>query len=230
MADKGIRVADDAGGESVACVDARNNDDGGNPRLLQLAANVTSPATPQSIASGTPIRTISLSDDYGDGLNLHGDYIVAAVRGAVLDVSDADSFVVYATVEQYDTGEVIYPMLTPIIFNEASPREVCALLHPTLLRPVSWVEAQPDEMEYVVHYYDGETRYIYPTVAEIYPSCGAKYIGFHVQTYDLNTAVIRIYAYKLTGSLPFTGVPQAFHTEGIGNQFSGFPGGAGGGK
>ncbi len=151
MADKGILVNDQTGGESIACVDLRNQDDGSNDRVVQLVSPVTSPATLPAY-SATALRTIQFGDYEGGGTATNGDsYTVGG--GAVdltntdfLDVTDCSCFMLYGvldiasitdtnvagdgdSVEVDDNRILITPVLYPVTGTAAATP-----LHTALLR------------------------------------------------------------------------------------------------
>ena len=112
MAEKGILITDQTGGESVALRDAFEQDDGSNARVIQRIDNavdhITSPM-------GTAIRTgIQDSDNY------QVDQFPAQLTGGLITCGDKSKLVV--TVEFKDQGTSQSTTIIPIVYdNEASP-------------------------------------------------------------------------------------------------------------
>ena len=152
MADKGIVVDDAASGESVACIDLRNQDNDSNDRIVQLVSPVVSPATLIN-HDGTPLRTITFGSTDGEGAtNEQGDAfetagsIVEIDTSGVLDLTDCSCFMVYGHFESTkiedtndagdgDSNEIedVRFTLTPILFP-VTGYVVATPLHCALLR------------------------------------------------------------------------------------------------
>jgi hypothetical protein len=214
MADKGILVSDQDGGESIACVDIRKNDSDGNPRIAQLMSNVPSPGGVIGVESGTPIRVVDCG--VGEVESMGDDVIISFAQAAadgitssLLDVSDASAFVVYLKWDVEYSGYARYfrGMLTPLVFNDAAD-ELAFPMYPAL---VSGIQGFPEG------YFSGQ---LFPeddfgsdnpsvyrisdtemmSVPMVFPSMGAKNIGFHFRVSSPTTHVVSIYAYPLSGA------------------------------
>lgn len=168
MAEKGIKIADQTGGESVACRDAVNPDDEANARVIQLV-DVAARGGNYDMSA---IRTVLSSDILDTGT------LPAGITDNLLDVSDASSFVFYGEVTYPSTGtlttkEKIY--VTPMLISDSG------LYLENVLAPVQMVPICP-------------TKEATPTLAQCFhagdrrlhtqltcmPTYGAKYIGFHI--------------------------------------------------
>jgi len=228
MADKGIKVADSATGESVACVDARNQDDGGNARVLQLAAGCTSPGNLAALRNGTALRTVTFSSSRGDTLDL--DDFTGDGANDLLDVSDAESFVVYCRVDPDDCAQGLEFWVVPLAHvTDGESRRVCFALPPWLPRAITWdTTADNDEETNMLHAdFSGEGQTKYITTAMVFPTLGAEYMGFHVRSENAIDCQVDVFAYALQGAAP-SGVAALYHNfyvEGDNAYRYQFPGG-----
>jgi hypothetical protein len=128
MAEKGILVLDQIGGESIACRDARKIDTQGNPRIIQMQEPV-----PQSVDyyGATAKRTIPLTEDFYDSFDMTdltlGTY---PISDGVVDVSDSNGVTVWVEVEvgaQSTTEAGLGISVAPIICNTLGNKGLIAL-------------------------------------------------------------------------------------------------------
>ena len=111
MAEKGIVVEDAGIGESVACRDASEQDDSGNPRIIQLYDNVGRKA---NFDMTVPVRTLTLtSGSRGD--NFYTDNLSAEILNTAISPGDADSVVASVTFPVKETDSKI--IVTPVVFD-----------------------------------------------------------------------------------------------------------------
>jgi len=171
MAEKGIIVDDADSGESVACRDAIQQDDGSNNRIIQLVDKAARPIVYQR---NTPLRTgVTAPDDFDI------DPLSSGIVSNLLDVSDAESCVFWAVVtvgtSVYDTMGI---HITPIIVSEDSTPVAVCLLSPFQLLPVfpaKMINTSISSNNRIQ--LSGSTI---PTIVRSFPTFGAKKIGFHV--------------------------------------------------
>ena len=134
MAEKGIIVDDASSGESVACRDAIQQDDESNNRVIQLTDKAARPIVYQ--------RTTFLREEVNVSDNFDIDPLPAGIAAALLDVSDAESCVIWAVVGQGSgSPSTAAYVITPIIVSEdVTPRAV------TLLPPIQIMPVYPKKM------------------------------------------------------------------------------------
>ncbi len=180
MAEKGILIADQNGGESVACRDAVLPDNDSNSRIIQLIDNAARPVTFQRT---TPLRTVTVSDDtlLDPAPSFFGDS---------LDVSDASGCVVWGTVTVLSTAPAdSLVTITPIVLSEdASPVAVC-LLEPLMFKIIDPSAVAPgnsaaDVTKYLRLSGDNGTDAEYVVPLATFPTLGAKKLAFHVSIVD----------------------------------------------
>lgn len=190
MAEKGVVVADAAAGESVACRDAIQQDDDSNSRIIQLVDKAARPVTYQVT---TPLRSIIGSAP--DGTNL--STVPSEITSAILDVSDAESFVFWAVINVGSSASTSLEIrITPLILSEDVTPVLVTMLPPFRLLPVF-----PDPSETM-----GESGQItigtrtIPTIVQVFPTHGATNIGFHVTILNGNgDDSVDIYAEPTSG-------------------------------
>lgn len=226
MANKGIIVDDAATGESLGCVDLRNNDDDSNPRIVQLTSDVTSPQSLQSLVSGTPTRILDFYqtgskgvDDpgRGDGLDISSTGLVTNFTDAIVDISDFSVFVVYGLLYINSNGGTVdqpYGIkLTPLLFPDTG-NEVAMPLPGAILRYPSDDGAEEvtaevqyggdslagDDLLYVAGNGTGGDTNKHPFLPLVYPTLGAKRVGIHARCPANTAAWIELYVYGLTGA------------------------------
>lgn len=201
MADKGIIVEDAASGESVACVDARNNDDDGNPRVIQLASNVTSPGSLFDLSSDAPTRFLNFSGGKGD------DYDVTTLNvsnSGMIDIADAEAVVVQPALQLPDTPEsqMIMIGMTPLLINNHNgvTMEFAGALPVSIIRPLSMQSMLLDQTDtdQCMHM-DVSGTNIYLAPAFTYPSLGAPYMAFHLRSHVDTNTIVALYVWTLTG-------------------------------
>jgi len=178
MADKGILINDQAGGESVACIDARNPDEASNARVIQQTNLAPKPITFQSIVGGTPLRSVTSSDSNSVGQTA----LPVVISGNPLVASDAQSVVIYAKITMNGSGTDGDVVITPVIMTEDATPALVALLPPVQLRPVSPQKVAAGLPYNYLYLYGAPSSgvAVYPSQVESFPSFGAKNIGFHV--------------------------------------------------
>jgi len=195
MANKGVLVNDQVGGESVACIDARNPDESSNARIIQQVNSTPSPITFQSVIGGTPLRSVTVAD----GNALGQTALPGAISGNPVDMSDSQTCIIYAKVTMNDAitnGQVV---ITPIIMSEGASPALVALLPPIQLRPISPQKVAAGLPYNYLYIYGAALSgvAVYPTQVESFPSFGAKNIGFHVY-FDGDVGTVDLYAYPGT--------------------------------
>ena len=220
MADKGILVNSQDGGTSVACVDIRKTDADSNPRILQLNANTVSPGNIFGVETGTPIRVLNFSDTMGDPVVI--DYTSlnsAGIVSSTLDVSDASAFVVHVVWDLNASGysREFRGMLTPIIFND-DKTEVAFPLYPVLLKHIHTFEDGVFDASLMPEEYGSFNPNIMHIGTEqilcvpmVFPTLGAKHVGFHVRASSSMTHICNIFAYPLTGEKADTALAYSAH-------------------
>jgi hypothetical protein len=111
MTEKGIIVQDASSGESVACRDAVDQDDGANNRIIQL---IDSASRKFDINGSSPTRRLSITAlDRGDTLNLSD--LPADIESTSITMGDADSV---AVAVQFTYGQVDSKIIvTPIVYD-----------------------------------------------------------------------------------------------------------------
>lgn len=190
MAEKGILVNDQVGGESIACRDAIQTDDDSNARVVQLTDKAVRPVEFQLT---TPLRDeISVSDSFDL------DPVPTDIVTGLLDVSDAESCVLWGLVGYGSTSSDCLFVVTPVILsNDATPLAI-ALLPPIQMRPVfpkkaaNSTTAASDSIRL--------TNYSRITIATAFPTHGAKRLGFHITKDGGNTnSVLSIFAEPTSG-------------------------------
>ena len=220
MADKGIIVDDASTGESVACIDLRNSDDDTNSRVVQLTSNVTSPQSIVNCEDGTPTRTLDFSTSVGDDVNVSAAGIESGITNNLLDISDSECFVVYGKIgsggDAISFGAI---KLVPILFPDTTTKpgillpgallrvEDASLIIDTTSGAIDAPTAQLDD-PYLVDQYDAIA--FQPMV---FPTLGAKYVGFHLRANQSIDATVKLYAYKLTGAAAFAALNTLHVTE-----------------
>ena len=113
MAEKGIIVADQASGESIACRDAFETDDGSNNRIIQRV-DFASGRGPSPL--GTAVRGSSAAVSSADGTDLTS--LPTDLTDNLIDVGDKSMLIVIAE-QSASNGSVD---ITPLMFdNQATP-------------------------------------------------------------------------------------------------------------
>jgi hypothetical protein len=174
MVEKGVIVQDADSGESVACRDAVQVDDGSNSRIIQLVDNSS---RKNSISMASPLRTVTSSD------SLDLSSISTDITDNLITIGDASSVIAALTYEDNGTDQGIY--VTPIIFEESS-LTVIALLEPKKFASVTeqWNDSYAEQ--FVL---SGTTI---PTIMQSWNVMGAFRVGFHV--YIRNASSVSLYA------------------------------------
>ncbi len=180
MADKGIVVEDAASGESVACVDLRNNDDDANARIAQLVSGVTSPEDIENEEDGTPIRTLDFGTSGGKGGPGQGD-------GANIDTANK---------------------LTPLLYPDSGTK-VGTPLPGVMLRPACLLNVSDTDGSYDAGSGTSDsnlnveplgTTRACPFLPMVFPTLGAKRVAFHMNANQDNEVIVSLFAYPLTGA------------------------------
>ncbi len=207
MAEKGIVVSDDGSGESVACRDAIKQDDDSNNRIIQLFDKA---ARPVVYHQGTPIRSVSSSD------TIDLSTVPSDIYNNLLDVSDAESVVVWAGVsnEFGVIGERVF--VTPIVMDEnltlANVMPVACLPTFEVLPVYPKTRSLSDAGEFLI--VDDSTK-LAITAVQAFPTFGAKRIGFHVTfTEEYPNIVFYLYAAASSSAHRNTSLDQAV-TDGV---------------
>lgn len=190
MAHKGIKIADQDGGESVACRDAVNPDDEANGRVVQLVDQASQPAG--FLAADTPIRN-SVVSDARDLAPLPAG--VGDTASSRLDVSDAGGFIFFARVGSPTSGVTDSTVVvTPVaITDDATPSFACAY-PPVTLVPVSPTKVGQvgDMLEIAPRVYTSQTVYL--------PNLGANQVAFHLTFGGDALVSFELFAYKVSGN------------------------------
>lgn len=195
MAEKGVLINDQTGGESVACRDAILQDDDANNRIIQLTDKAARPIVYQL---STPLRT--LTD--GDSNNI--TTLPTGIANNLIDVSDAETCVFWAKVEMGgDTDSTTRFRVTPIIVSEDATPTAVALLPPFEIMPV-----YPNKTGSAFSDRIGFDSAATLTLVHAFPTLGAKEIGFHVK-FAVGTSTnftLKIYAAPSSGGGRNSGV------------------------
>lgn len=230
MANKGIIVEDNTSGESVACIDARENDNDGNARVIQQFAEITSPASGiQGIQTGTPLRTLDFGTTgmkggagKGDDIDLNSSEISSDITSNLLDVSDASVFVLYFTVDYSDTsGNGPYIQCVPLAFID-DESEVAFCFPPALIRVpynnfvdkeltnIYVIEEGINEDNHQYMYQDGvNDKYV--SVPLVYPTYGVKKVGVSLRADETNNLIADVFGYTLSGAAADAALSNAVH-------------------
>ena len=195
MAEKGILIEDQTGGESVATFDVRLDDDDTNARVSQLVSDIPRPVVYD--AFGTPLRTINGSDP-----NIL-DPLPAAIASGILDVSDASGFVFFIKVATTSFGSDTFVTITPVIVSEdATPRIVTALspvrLHAIWPRYVA--ASTPDQDDVLCYSNNGSTNSVQLSTLCCQSTYGAESVAFHVG-HTLGDGSITLFAHPVSSSI-----------------------------
>jgi len=196
VAEKGILIKDQTGGESVACRDAVNQDDDSNARVIQLV----DPTAKLAGFSETAQRYVTASD------SLDIQPVETGISDNLIDVSDASSFCFFAEISMPSQGATTEPtiVVTPVIMSDADSTRGVALFPPVKMRPVApGGEADPTALQI----FKTSIR-AYPTSVIHMPSLGAKKIGLHV-TMSGDVASINVYGFATSCA----GVTQKPHED-----------------
>jgi len=224
MANKGIIVQDAGAGESIACIDARENDDDGNARIIQQFSEISSPANSiQSCQSGTPLRTLDFANKQGDGIELNSSELDGGITDNLLDVSDASIFVLYFALDYSDeVAELSHIQCVPLAFNDAGT-QVAFCFPPSLIRvpyevPVIVGEG-PGEYSYIVEgdigvdesadLYQDNTNSKFISLPLVYPTYGLKYIGVNLRSASNSSLIVDVFGYTLSGAPADAALSQA---------------------
>lgn len=232
MANKGIVVNDADSGESVACIDARQNDNDGNARIIQQVAEVSSPVVGiQSIQSGTPLRTLNFGTSgsegtpgTGDSGKLNSSELESGITSNLLDVSDASVFVLYFAIDYFFfSGNTPCIQCVPLGFNDAGS-EVAFCFPPAVIRvPCKkfYTEAEGDITGFAVDFelgptdqsqlYQNQTDRKYISVPLVYPTYGLKNIGVSLMAHDSTMLIVDIFGYKLSGTAADAALSNTIH-------------------
>ena len=206
--EKGTLIADQSGGESIATRDAMLVDDESNARVVQLMDMASRPSGFDAIKAGTSgngyVRAIS-----GDSLFL--DPLPTSISDSVLDVSDAESVVVYSEMIVKGAGGsgeckiTITPVIMGLYDDAGTPTwDVACLGQPFSLHPVSPRDntTAPTNPSGFIRLNDsthGED-FGYVTMPQVFPTLGAERIGFHVNIeFDIiNNPIVsgKLFAFK----------------------------------
>ena len=171
MAEKGILIADQNGGESVACRDAVQQDENLNPRVIQLVDLAARPGVFHETNPSPVRRTVIASDP----LNL--DPLPSGVgdtSSSRLDLSDASGFVFFgeATID----SQSFFVTVTPILLSDGASPVAKAAFPPVLLQPVS-----PSKGGTGTHLRLSSSAFTNMMTQIVhYPSMGAKQVAFHL--------------------------------------------------
>lgn len=174
MAEKGILINDQAGGESVACRDALENDESANARIIQIMDKAARPVNYSTI---TALRTVFGNDS--DSLDVSP--ADAGISGNLLEVSDAESVLVWAIITK-DSGSSadMEVTVTPMIFTDGGePDTFVVALPPLQMRPIipekaanAGVITQADILQ--------TTNATGVVAMQSFPTYGAINMGFHI--------------------------------------------------
>jgi len=227
---KGIVVSDKASGESIACIDARENDNNDNPRIIQQFSEITSPASGiQGIETGTPLRTLDFGTSSpkggageGDDYKLNSTEISSDITSNLLDVSDASVFVLYFTLDFSATSNYnVFIQCVPLAFIDDGS-EVAFCFNPALIRvPYSVfadtslsnpfvIEDDLDTYDSVRTYQD-ETNSKYVSVPLVYPTYGVKKVGVSLRAHSFTYLIADIFGYTLSGAAADAALSNAVH-------------------
>lgn len=166
MAEKGIIVADQETGESVAARDAAENDSDGNSRIVQLVDQATRKNT---MAVASPLRTAESSDSFDMST------VPSGIANNALDIGDAAAVCVAVTYEDDGTGDGVY--VTPIVL-EASADNAIGVLEPKKFLGLN--EDHSDAYASKFNLGTGDSNPIVLTPMQAWPVFGAERIGFHI--------------------------------------------------
>jgi len=193
MAEKGIIVDDAVSGESVACRDAVKVDDESNSRVIQLTDRAARAVEYQ--------REYITRAEVSSSDSLIIDPLPSNIRDSLVDVSDAESCIVWAVVTSTtssSTDAKIY--ITPIIASDTVPPTApvaVTLLPPFQLLPVYPAKDSTNMLE------DTDriklSSYTALTIVHSFPTLGAKNIGFHI-TFSGSTTGLSVDLYAEPGS------------------------------
>ena len=188
MAEKGIIVKDATSGESIACRDAVAQDDQAHDRIVQLIDKAPRPVVFQRT---TPLRAITA----GDAMDI--DPLPAGIAANLLDVSDAESCVVWAVINLGSTAvDTLNVVVTPILVSEDVTPVAVALLAPMDLRPVDPTKGggiSPDNLLRISGGVAFASSFL--TLARTFPTHGVKELGFHITLNGLATPTsVQIFA------------------------------------
>jgi len=186
MAEKGIIVKDAANGESIACRDAVQQDDGANARIVQLMDKAARPVAYQRT---TAIRASVVSDDAADI-----DPLPASIANNLVDVSDAEGIAVWCTVDlgstETNTCQVV---VTPIVVSDDATPVAVACLAPMILRPCDPSGTPGIATALKISGGSGMASSLLSMVVTT-PTYGAKKLGLHVMINGSASATINIFA------------------------------------
>ncbi len=205
MAEKGTKIADQTTGESIATRDAMLPDNDANSRVVQLTDRAARPAEFNSSNMGSSgagfIRTITT-----DGLDINP--LPSAISNNLLDVSDADSVVVYAEIIMDDTSGASASEITvtPVYMgkDDFDDFDIAFLGQPFSLHPVNPISgdsAPTDATPFIKTGVVTEgTTSVYPVIGQIFPTLGAEKIGFHINIEGTSFNSGYLYAFKTSGA------------------------------
>lgn len=233
MANKGIIVSDQASGESIACIDARENDNDGNARIIQQFSEIPSPASGiQGIQTGTPLRTLDFGTSGPKGAAGRGDFdqvtgglnsteTPSGITSNLLDVSDKSAFVLYFTID-YSTDDISpYIQCVPLAFiDDAS--EVAFCFPPALIRvPYEKFASGTSSNIFVVdedvaHWansllYSDYVNKKFVSIPLVYPTYGLKKVGISLLADVDNSHIVDVFGYTLSGASADAALSNAVH-------------------
>jgi len=172
MAEKGVLIKDQAGGESIACRDSVQQDNDANNRIVQLVDMAARPAGIHETNTAPVERTVTASDPIDLNPLPSGVGDTSASR---LDVSDAEGFIFFAKVSV--GASAVELTVTPVLLSDGTSPVAKALFPPVQLFPV----APNKNANSGNHIYVGTgasdgllTQVVY------YPSMGVKQVAFHL--------------------------------------------------
>jgi len=127
MAEKGLLIKDQAGGDSVAMRDATNPDDLSNPRVIQITDMACRPIV-FSNATADANRNLDFTATSDNDPNVINP-LPAGMAASIIDTADAASLVVWVVVRCGNAQtEPIDVRVTPIILSDdATPVAVATL-------------------------------------------------------------------------------------------------------
>jgi len=172
MAEKGIVVQDAVSGESIACRDATLVDDESNARLIQLFDKAARPVVYQRTSA---VRASVTSDD-----DVDLDPLPTVIANNLVDVSDAEQMVVWATVyvASSETGSPEL-VVTPIVVSDDGTPVAVACLAPMLIRPCDPSGSPAIASVLIINGGSGVAT-TFLTQVVVTPTYGAKKLGLHV--------------------------------------------------
>ena len=176
MAEKGVLIADQSGGESVACRDATEQDDGSNNRIIQLVDTAS-----RTVNFQVPdmIRTLTAGDspDSNDLYALSTDIYYQEMY-----VGDADGIVLYGyfyMASSYSAGTPLTKVVvTPLLMHLTSNNRAMGALAPVEMKPVAPSGGTVTLADCLVMEYSGATSVYFQTTP--IHACGANKLCFHV--------------------------------------------------